>query len=154
MGGPVRIVRETRLDPAFPLSRRELAGVVATILEALGHEGASLEITLVDDREMARLNAEFMDCPGPTNVLSFPAAQGTGPDAGVSTVDEADYLGELALSVDTLAREAHLYGQPELAHLARMLAHGILHLAGHDHGPDMDDLTELAVDRVLLSHAV
>ncbi|MFH1912750.1 MAG: rRNA maturation RNase YbeY [Pseudomonadota bacterium] len=161
MGGPIRIVRETRLDPAFPLSRRELAGVIASILEALGLEGASLEITLVDDREMARLNAKFMGCPGPTNVLSFPAAERIGPDSGPGSdsgadegsVDDTEYLGELALSVDALAREVHLYGQPELAHLARLLAHGILHLAGHDHGSEMDDLTELVVDRVLLGHA-
>lgn len=164
MGGEIRILRETRLDPAFPLSRRELAGVMATILEALGLDGASLELSLVDDREMARLNAGFMGCPGPTNILSFPAADGQGDAAGPDSMPASTpgampvadgggaYLGELALSVDTLAREAHLYGQRPLAHLARLLAHGILHLAGHDHGPTMDELTETAVDVVLLTH--
>ncbi|MUM76858.1 rRNA maturation RNase YbeY [Pseudodesulfovibrio sp. F-1] len=153
MGEQIRIVRQTRLDPAFPLSRRELAGVVATILEALGREGASLEITLVDDSEMARLNAGFMGCPGPTNVLSFPTGHGDVFRGEVGSAGESAYLGELALSVDTLVREAHLYGQPEQVHLARLLAHGVLHLAGYDHGPEMDDLTELAVDRVLLAQA-
>jgi len=151
MGSQVRIVRQTRLDPAFPLSRRELVGVVACILEALGLEGGGLEITLVDDSEMARLNAGFMGCPGPTNVLSFPV--GDGSRAGDGSADDSAYLGELALCVDALAREAQLYGQSEAGHLARLLAHGILHLAGYDHGPEMDDLTELAVERVLLAQA-
>jgi ssRNA-specific RNase YbeY (16S rRNA maturation enzyme) len=30
-----------------------------------------------------------------------------------------------------------------------MLCHGILHLAGLDHGPEMFDLTESAVDRII-----
>ncbi|ADU62264.1 MAG: rRNA maturation RNase YbeY [Pseudodesulfovibrio sp.] len=159
MGGDIRILRETRLEPDFPLSRQELVRVVETILDSLGLEGAALELTLVDDREIARLNREFMGCPGPTNILSFPAFERSGPDSGPDVDPDsgpdsgtmAEYLGELALSVDTLAREAHLYGQPPRVHLARLLAHGILHLAGHDHGEEMDALTETAVDVVQLT---
>ncbi|MDO9632355.1 MAG: rRNA maturation RNAse YbeY, partial [Humidesulfovibrio sp.] len=39
-------------------------------------------------------------------------------------------------------------GQDPARHLARLLAHGVLHLCGHDHGPDMEALTDLAVDAV------
>lgn len=141
MAGTVTIIRETRIDPAFPLSRRELTGLVLLILESLGLDGDSLEIKLVDDKAIALLNKEFMGCVGPTNVLSFPAEE---EDNG----DEGEYLGSLALSVDALARESALYGQEPLLHLARLLAHGILHLAGYDHGEAMYDLTDLAVDRV------
>lgn len=155
MGDLIRILRETRLEPDFPLSRQELVRVVEVILGSLGLDGASLELTLVDDREIARLNTEFMGCTGPTNILSFPASERSGPDSGPGSGPDsgttAGYLGELALSVDTLAREAHLYGQPPLVHLARLLAHGILHLAGHDHGGEMDTLTETAVDVVQLT---
>ena len=55
-----------------------------------------------------------------------------------------DYLGELALSLDAVRREAFLYGQPAGLHMARLLAHGFLHLAGLDHGPLMESLTESA----------
>jgi probable rRNA maturation factor len=155
MGGQIRVLRETRLEPDFPLSRQELVRVVEAILESLDLDGAALELTLVDDREIALLNSEFMGCPGPTNILSFPASERSesdfGPDPGPDPGAMTEYLGELALSVDTLAREAHLYGQPPLVHLARLLAHGILHLAGHDHGEEMDALTETAVDVVQLS---
>lgn len=140
MNRAITIIRETQIDPQFPLSRRELSELVDVILESLGFSGDSLEIQLVDDREIARLNAEFMDCVGPTNVLSFPAEE-EGGDDGV-------YLGSLALSVDTLAREVTLYGQPPLLHLARLLTHGILHLAGYDHGDEMYDLTDMAVEQV------
>lgn len=128
------------LDPRFAFTRRELADVVQTILEALGLCGADLSLTLLDDPGIAVLNARHLDCQGPTNILSFPEADPARPQA----------LGALFLSVDTLAREAFLYGQEPQRHLARLLSHGILHLCGHDHGPDMEALTDLAVDAVCL----
>lgn len=138
----VRIVRETHVHPGFLLSRPELSALVAMILETIERPEASLTIKLVDDREIARLNREFLGCTGPTNVLSFPAEDGGEPDD----------LGELALSVDTLVRETDLYGQTPVAHLTRLLTHGILHLAGLDHGDEMYDLTDHAVDRALLEY--
>jgi len=123
------------------VSRREAAALAARVLAALGLPGADAELLLVDDRRMAELHREFMGRPGPTNVLSFPEAGGGGPGA-------PGFLGQVALSVDTLLREADLYGQPMGDHLVRLLAHAFLHLAGHDHGPEMDALTQQAVEAV------
>lgn len=125
-------------DPAYPLSRREIGGLIEKILAALGHEGASLDITLVGDDEMANANIEYLGCVGPTNILSFPAEDREDPDR----------LGELVLSVDTLRRETRLYGQEPLDYLVRLLSHGILHLAGHEHGQIMDELTDAAIASV------
>ncbi len=126
----------TRTDPRFPLSRRELTRMVGCILEALGLRGAQLSLALVGDAEIAGINLEFLGGDGPTNILSFPE-----PDP-----EHPAWLGALVLSVDTLAREAFLYGQEPDRHLARLLSHGILHLAGFDHGTEMDGLTERAVE--------
>lgn len=126
----------TRCDGRFPLSRRELTRLMADILEALGLRGAQLSLTLVDDREIAGINLEFLGGDGPTNILSFPEPDSAHPA----------WLGALVLSVETLSREAFLYGQEPGRHLARLLAHGVLHLAGWEHGADMDELTERAVE--------
>lgn len=126
------------LDPRFPLARRELAPLVETLLAALNLLNAHLSLTLTDDAGIAELNARHLGCQGPTNILSFPEADPQSPG-------ESRQLGALYLSVETLAREAFLYGQEPCVHLARLLAHGILHLAGHDHGPEMDALTDMAV---------
>ena len=91
-----------------------------------------LSLRIVDDREMAELNASFMGCLGPTNVLSFPGG-------------EEGWLGDLVLSAETLVRETRLYNQAPREYTVRLLAHGMLHLMGHDHGQHMDDLTDLAV---------
>ena len=130
--------RPGQAQPDFPLSRRELTVLVARLLTALGLERASLSLTLIDDHGIALLNRRYLGCEGPTNILSFPGA----------VPEQPDVLGELFLSTETLAREAFLYGQEPARHLARLLAHGLLHLAGHDHGPEMDALTDQAVDAV------
>jgi probable rRNA maturation factor len=152
VNGPADILYETRLDPRFPLSRFELGALAATLVDALGLEGSTFALKLVDDREIARLNREFLGCTGPTNILSFPARDAEEGEEQGGTGD-GGFLGELALSVDGLARETDLYGQAPLEHLARLLAHGLLHLAGFDHGEAMFDMTDAAVDRVLLEHA-
>lgn len=125
------------LDPRFPLARRELLELVAMLLDALDLHGASLSLTVVDDAAQAELNAEYLGCLGPTNILSFPEDDASRPGD----------LGALFLSAETLSREAFLYGQDPREHTARLLAHGILHLAGYDHGPEMNRLTERAVAR-------
>ena len=39
-----------------------------------------------------------------------------------------------------LHRATLLYGQDPEEHCLRLLAHGLGHLAGYDHGPEMDEL--------------
>ncbi|MGE4293193.1 MAG: rRNA maturation RNase YbeY [Desulfovibrio sp.] len=166
----IQLLTETRLHPDFPLSRSELPQLMEEILEVFGLEQSFLTLRLVDDAEIARLNKAFLGCFGPTNVLSFPAREfddqdfkaeesasdGNATERGVFSADavaegaaeedDGPYLGEIALSVDTLARETRLYGQTPREHLVRLLAHATLHLAGLDHGPEMEAMTEAALD--------
>ncbi len=134
----IHLQTNARLDPSLPLSRSELFPLLVLILRCLGLQDRDLFLDCVDDSTIAALNETFMGCTGPTNILSFPAS----PD------ESGTVLGELALSIDTLSREIHLYGQDPQEHLVRLLAHGILHLAGYDHGETMYSLTEMAVEHV------
>lgn len=131
-------VSRSLFRPELPLSRRELAALCRTVLTALDLDGREFDLRVVGDAEIAVLNGRFLGLPGPTNVLSFPAED----------PDRPEYLGEMAVSVDAVVREAFLYGQDPLTHLGRLLAHGFLHLAGLDHGPLMEALTETAARAV------
>ena len=119
-------------DPRFPLSGPELAEIFDGLTALFGLAAEEVSLRIVDDREMAGLNSRFMHCLGPTNILSFPT-------------HEPGLLGDLVLSAETLARETFLYNQGPYEYTMRLLAHGLLHLAGYDHGPEMDALTEQAV---------
>ena len=46
-------------------------------------------------------------------------------------------LGDIVVSVDTARRQAAAYDAPLDREIERLLIHGVLHLAGHDHeAPD------------------
>ncbi len=132
----IHLETAARLNPTLPLSRSELLPLLFSILEFLGLQDRDIFLQCVDDRKIAEVNEEFLRCTGPTNILSFPA----------SPEESGTLLGELILSIDTLTREIHLYGQDPLEHLVRLLTHGTLHLAGYDHGETMYSLTDMAVD--------
>jgi probable rRNA maturation factor len=91
----------------------------AAALREAGAAGA-MTVLLTSDAEIKRLNARHRAKAKPTNVLSFPA--------GVP-----GRLGDIALALGVLRREARAAGRHPAAHLAHLVVHGALHLAGHDH---------------------
>lgn len=124
----------------LPFAPGELASALAVMARAMtpaggGAKPAALELSLLDDPDMARLNAEFLGLSGPTNVLAFPAAAGGGAAGGAA---DGASVGSLALAVQTVLREARLYGQQPGPYTLKMLAHGLAHILGYDHGEKMD----------------
>lgn len=82
--------------------------------------GAEVSITLVDDATLHRLNKEYRDMDRATNVLSF-------------ELGDEILLGDIYISLDTVAREAAAAGISVAEHTAHMVVHGMLHLQGYDH---------------------
>ncbi|UZP68072.1 rRNA maturation RNase YbeY [Desulfovibrio mangrovi] len=145
----IQIKKAEGISWLLPLTRSELRLCVETICTAIGHEGASLDLNLVSDAEVAELNRTFLGCDGPTNILSFPS---TDADS-ISDMPAGWHMGWLALSLDTTIREALLYHQDVTEHALRLIAHGTLHLAGYDHSEEMFDLTEKAAASALAALA-
>jgi len=80
-----------------------------------------LSVLVVDDASIRQLNKQWRRKNKPTDVLSFPQNIETG------------LLGDVIISLDTARRQADEGGRPLSDELARLLAHGVLHLCGHDH---------------------
>ena len=119
----------------LPFHPREIRRLVLHMLHTLAPQGADVELVFVRDAEIMDLNRRYLDLWGPTNCLAFPDAGRPGALPG----------GSLFISLDTLYRECLLYGQAPAVHLGRLLAHGLAHLAGFDHGEGMDAMcAELA----------
>lgn len=177
----ITLTRNTPRGYLVPTSRVEIDAFTTWLLERLGLGGSLVEIDLVDDATIAELNLEFMGMPGPTNVLSFPdtddlhceAPYVLGEDFLPEEYTEDDgrdcmgdvgdpdtdpdrplRLGAIALSLDTCAREARLYGQTSREHFFRLLCHGILHCAGLDHSEEMDIITDEAMEEIRTWEAV
>lgn len=100
------------------------------------HPAAELGITLVDEARMTELHVEWMDEPGPTDVLSFPidelrsAPEGAAPEPGV--------LGDIVLCPAFAGAQAAERGRTLDAELQFLVAHGVLHLIGYDHATAED----------------
>ncbi|MBL8674405.1 MAG: rRNA maturation RNase YbeY [Rhodospirillales bacterium] len=90
----------------------------------------ALTIALTSDAAVRRLNRDFRGKDRPTNVLSFPA------DSFASAPGAPRHLGDIALALETVRREARAQDKRVADHLAHLVVHGTLHLLGHDHEDD------------------
>jgi probable rRNA maturation factor len=115
--------------PDSPLSARALAAFLRRARLAAGLRG-QVDVLLTTDSTLRRLNRDFRGKNKPTDVLSFPA-----PPAFAN-----EHAGDLAISLETAARQAATYNHPLAAEVKILLLHGLLHLAGFDHETDHGEM--------------
>jgi probable rRNA maturation factor len=108
---------------------------------------AELAVMLTDDAGIRTLNNNWRGIDRPTNVLSFPALQPTGPS---SPDDAPRMLGDIAIAYETMHREARDEQKPFDHHLSHLAVHGFLHLIGYDHENDADaEIMETLESKIL-----
>ncbi len=101
----------------------------------------ALSIELCNDTRIQQLNRDFRHKDRPTNVLSFPSGDLDQPPPGPHLAhDEAEpiYLGDVALALQTMLREARQKHIPPTQHMAHLIVHAMLHLLGWDHADDAE----------------
>jgi len=118
------------------LSKAVLARFLKRAREAAGLDG-EVYVLLADDATLKRLNKTFRGKNKATDVLSFPA--------GASTVffgdpEAPELAGDLAISLETAARQAKRFGHSLQDELKVLMLHGTLHLAGFDHEIDAGEM--------------
>ncbi len=116
------------------------------MLAALDLANVELSVALVDDAAMQRLNRQFRRVNRPTDVLAFAMREGEPMAEGPPG---PELLGDVVISVDTARRQAAERQRPLLDELTLLLAHGLLHLLGHDHGTDRTERAMAARTREL-----
>ncbi|HKV36536.1 MAG TPA: rRNA maturation RNase YbeY [Pyrinomonadaceae bacterium] len=118
--------RKTRVDTKAWESFADKAAV------AIGKNDSTATIAFVSDKAIRQLNRQFRNIDKATDVLSFPA-------------DDTDKLnlGDIAISVDTAARQAKENGLTFDEEVAQLILHGLLHLSGYDHETDNGEMNRL-----------
>lgn len=109
---------------------------------------AELAVMLTDDAGIRTLNGNWRGIDKPTNVLSFPALQPTGP---VGPDDAPRMLGDIAIAYQTTRKEADDEQKPFDHHLSHLAIHGFLHLIGYDHENDGEAEAMEALERQILA---
>lgn len=114
----------------------DLTHLALYLLDTLGMgPGCELSVTLVDEPTIAALHVEWMDEPGPTDVLSFPMDELREPAPGAARVEGV--LGDVVICPAVARRQAVVAGHSVQHELRILLTHGVLHLLGFDHAePD------------------
>jgi probable rRNA maturation factor len=154
---PTSVLRRAPGSPALPL------GIVRRIADAmlteLGLEHAELSVLLTNDREIHELNLRHRNRDRPTDVLAFALSASKASTPGKRSApkfigpDGMLLLGDVVISLDTAARQARGRKRELLPEVRFLLAHGLLHLIGYDHGKP-DEKREMSAETRRLVRAV
>jgi len=100
-----------------------VARAAGRALAAVGRPAGLVEIAIVDDAEIRRLNARHRGVARRTDVLAFPLEAPETP---------APLVGQIVISAEAARRQAQRVGVPLALELDLLVTHGTLHLVGYD----------------------
>ena len=104
----------------------------------------TVSLRLTNIRNMKKLNYSFSGSNKETNVLSFI------PDPN-ETDENNNSVGDIAICVDVLKKEAKEQNKDFLDHLLHLFVHGILHLLGYKHDSDREASKMEQIEKTVLS---
>ncbi len=133
-------------DPAFELRAPEDAvrSQLLAILDKTVDEDVEFSVSFVSDDAIRGLNKQWRNKDESTDILSFVQEEGDDQwpenfmlddddDSEDEIAGEPRVLGDIVISLDSMARNAQEFNVSEDEELKRLLVHGVLHLLGWDH---------------------
>lgn len=112
------------------------------------HPDAELAIQFVNEDAMTTLHVQWMDEPGPTDVLSFPMDElRPGNDLEVSA---PGLLGDIVVCPQVATKQAETAGHETINEILLLTTHGILHLLGYDHAEPDEEKEMFGLQREIL----
>ena len=143
---------------SIEVNNESVIGVDETALQRLAtfaldflyvHPDAELAILLVDEGAMEQLHLQWMDEPGPTDVLSFPMDE-LRPGSEES-LTPAGLLGDIVICPQVAIAQAETAGHSSLDEMLLLTTHGVLHLLGFDHAEPDDEKEMFGIQREILA---
>jgi probable rRNA maturation factor len=105
------------------VSPTRLARTAERALAALGRGAGDVDVLVVDDAAIKRLNRLHRGVGRRTDVLAFPLETPGTP---------SPLVGQIVISAETARRQARQLGVPLATELDLLVTHGVLHLVGYD----------------------
>jgi probable rRNA maturation factor len=140
---------EINNESGVGVDEAEIVALARHVLDAMRvHPQAELSVVLVDEASMEQLHVQWMDEPGPTDVLSFPM-----DELRPGTEDQPappGLLGDVVLCPQVAETQAKSAGHPLMDELLLLTTHGILHLLGFDHAEPDEEREMFELQRQLL----
>jgi probable rRNA maturation factor len=137
---------EVNNESGVEVDEAEFAALARYVLDAMHvHPQTDLSILLVGVDAMSQLHMQWMDEPGPTDVLSFPMDELRPGREG--EVTPAGLLGDVVLCPEVAVQQAKAAGHSTAEELLLLTTHGILHLLGYDHAEPEEERVMFALQR-------
>ena len=140
---------EVNNETTVRIDEREFVELARYIFGAMHlHPATELSILFVDEEAMTQLHIQWMDEPGPTDVLSFPM-----DELRPGTQEEptpAGLLGDIVLCPQVAETQALAAKHSTLDELILLTTHGTLHLLGFDHAEPAEEREMFGLQRDLL----
>ena len=120
------------------IKKRETTAWIRAVAKSYGRRVGEVGYMFVNDDKILEVNREYLGHNYYTDVITF-------------DYDEDDVVsGDVVISLDTVASNAHLFNKTYAEELYRVIIHGILHLCGISHkGPGEREQMEAAENKAL-----
>jgi probable rRNA maturation factor len=140
---------EVRNETTTRVDEREFVDLARFVLEQMHmHPLTELSILFIDEAAMEQLHIQWMDEPGPTDVLSFPMDE-LSPGTEDAAAPEG-LLGDIAICPTVAAKQAASSGHSAIEEMLLLATHGMLHLMGYDHVEEEERTVMFDLQRRLL----
>lgn len=140
---------EINNESGMPFDESVLLRLAAFVMESLHvHPDTELGIMFVDEAAIEALHVQWMNEPGPTDVLSFPMDE-LRPGRPESKTP-AGQLGDVVICPQVAELQADAAGHSTEQEVQVLLTHGMLHLLGFDHATPDEEAEMFGLQRDLL----
>jgi probable rRNA maturation factor len=141
---------EVNNESAIEVDEAAIQRLITFALDSLHvHPDAEVAVVFVDEAAMEQLHVQWMDEPGPTDVLSFPM-----DELRPGTEDHetpAGLLGDIVVCPQVAQVQAEQAGHSLLDEIELLTAHGLLHLLGFDHAEPEEEREMFGLQRDILT---
>lgn len=128
-------IRISNRQKKFRIHRKNLEQFCMEILKAQNEDkSVELDLSIVDDNEIAILNEQYLQHTGATDVISFPQRDSDMPDSPM--------LGDVVVSADQAYAQGNELNTGLNREFGLYIIHGILHLLGYD---DLDEQSRIVM---------
>ncbi|GAA1610999.1 rRNA maturation RNase YbeY [Leucobacter chromiireducens] len=140
---------EINNESEIEVEESRMQRLAAFVLESMHvHPDTELGVVLVNEAAIEQLHVQWMDEPGPTDVLSFPMDELRPGRVDAQT--PAGLLGDIVICPQVAEAQAEAAGHDLAQEISVLLTHGMLHLLGYDHATPDEEAEMFGLQRDLL----
>lgn len=140
-----RILISLGEDVTEPIWFNKVEPFIQTVLQKLNYDNEEISVLFCSDEFIKELNSQYRNIDSATDVLSFENGEEYEDEEGLWK-----NVGDIAISLETLPKNAEYFEVDTNTELKRLIIHGILHLNGMDHGEEHIEKGVVPTDEMLI----